>query len=237
MNCDHANELLPWLLNGTLEEGERREVEAHLASCEACRRALDETRFAWRASDAHPPSQVLTALAFGDTMPSSLDPALVESHVEGCPRCAADLELARLSRRLENEDNVAVMAPAARRRGGGAVWRTAAVAATFACLVAAGGWVLSLQQARSLEDRLAAARATAPEASTELSAGCTRLKRRSPPPASKALALPSSKPRSNGWESRSPPRHRPLPRQHSRGSTIPFSSFTRERSSAARTTT
>lgn len=165
MNCDTATELLPWLLNGTLEEGERREVEAHLAGCEACRTALDETRFAWRVSDSHPPASALTALAFGDPMPAGLDQALVGRHVESCPRCAADLELARLSRRLEQEDNVAVMAPAAARRArGGAVWRAGALAASLAGLIAIGGWFMSWQRAETLEGRLAASERTAPAA-------------------------------------------------------------------------
>ena len=34
--------LLPWYLNGTLREDERRQVERHLSSCAACRAELDE---------------------------------------------------------------------------------------------------------------------------------------------------------------------------------------------------
>lgn len=34
--------LLPWYLNGTLREDERRQVEQHLSSCAACRAELDE---------------------------------------------------------------------------------------------------------------------------------------------------------------------------------------------------
>ena len=34
--------LLPWYLNGTLREEERRQVDQHLSSCEACRAELDE---------------------------------------------------------------------------------------------------------------------------------------------------------------------------------------------------
>jgi anti-sigma factor RsiW len=34
--------LLPWYLNGTLREDERRQVDQHLSSCEACRAELDE---------------------------------------------------------------------------------------------------------------------------------------------------------------------------------------------------
>jgi anti-sigma factor RsiW len=34
--------LLPWYLNGTLREEERRQVDQHLSSCESCRAELDE---------------------------------------------------------------------------------------------------------------------------------------------------------------------------------------------------
>jgi len=33
-----ATELIPWYVNGTLESAERAQLEAHLQSCEACRR-------------------------------------------------------------------------------------------------------------------------------------------------------------------------------------------------------
>lgn len=38
----HPSELLPWYVNGTLEEDELREVEEHLRSCVACRREVEE---------------------------------------------------------------------------------------------------------------------------------------------------------------------------------------------------
>ena len=53
MNCDDAIERLPWLLNGTLEEEEGRQVQAHLETCERCRTALAETRDAWRIFAGH----------------------------------------------------------------------------------------------------------------------------------------------------------------------------------------
>jgi anti-sigma factor RsiW len=34
--------LLPWYLNGTLGEDERRQVDQHLSTCAACRAELDE---------------------------------------------------------------------------------------------------------------------------------------------------------------------------------------------------
>lgn len=155
MTCDQAIELLPWLLNGTLEVAERDEVRRHLASCERCRQALTATRETWAAFDQHIPSQDLVALAWGDR-PGGIDPALAEAHLASCPQCAAEIELARMSRRLEEEDNVAVF-PVARPRTAEArparTWRTAvtaAVAASLAAAVTSGVWFYALRPADGL---------------------------------------------------------------------------------------
>lgn len=39
-SAQHPDELLPWLANGTLAGAELQEVEAHVATCERCRREL-----------------------------------------------------------------------------------------------------------------------------------------------------------------------------------------------------
>jgi hypothetical protein len=39
-SSQHPDELLPWLANRTLDGAERLEVEAHVATCERCRREL-----------------------------------------------------------------------------------------------------------------------------------------------------------------------------------------------------
>lgn len=156
MTCDQAIELLPWLLNGTLEAGERDEVRRHLASCERCRQALTETRETWTLFDQHVPSRDLVALAWGER-PAGIDPALAQAHLASCPQCAAELELARMSRRLEEEDNVAVF-PAPRPVR---TWRAAAVAAGLAFVVASSGWFYTARQASDLA-RTAQARPPAP---------------------------------------------------------------------------
>lgn len=66
MTCDKA-QLLPWLLNGSLETAERDEVRGHLATCEACRTALAATREAWEVFDQHIPGADLVSLAWGET--------------------------------------------------------------------------------------------------------------------------------------------------------------------------
>jgi hypothetical protein len=151
MNCDKAIEFLPWLLNGTLEAGERDEVQGHLKSCERCREALAETRAAWSAFAQHIPTRDLAALAWGEA-PTEIESATAEEHLASCPQCAADLELARMSRRLEEEGNVAVFPPARTRRDAGAAprsWRAAAIAACLAAAVSSLGWLYTLQQAGS----------------------------------------------------------------------------------------
>ncbi len=155
MNCDDAIELLPWLLNGTLESAERDEVRGHLASCERCRAALTDTRAAWTTFDQHLASEALVALAYGEP-PAGIDPAVAERHLASCPQCAAELELARMSRRLEEDGDVALfpVASAARplkaaepRKDPAPSWRAAAIAAGLAAVVASTGWLHELRPA------------------------------------------------------------------------------------------
>jgi hypothetical protein len=162
MNCDDAIELLPWLLNGTLETGERDEVRRHLATCERCRMALDETRQAWTAFDQHLPAEALISLAYGEP-PAGVDSAVAANHLASCPQCAAELELARMSRRLEEDDKVAVFpaAPAAPPRqqaavrAGSGAWRVATLAACLAALIGGTAWLYEFQQAGDLAAQLA----------------------------------------------------------------------------------
>lgn len=160
MNCDLAMELLPWLLNGTLEAGERDEVRRHLATCESCRAALNDTREAWTIFARHLPSDALVALAYGEA-PAGVDPDVAERHLASCPECAAELELARTSRRLEEDDRIAVF-PGPRPqtvKGAGVdrTWRAAALAAGLTGIVALGGWFHEFRTADDLADRLARA--------------------------------------------------------------------------------
>jgi hypothetical protein len=157
MTCDHAIERLPWLLNGTLEAAERDEVRHHLETCESCPRALSETREAWSVFAQHLPSQNLVALAWGET-PSEV----VEEHLASCARCAAELELVRMSRRLEEEDNIALF-PAAKPRPAAVPrrWQAAAIAAGLAAVVSAFGWIQADRQADELSTRLARVEAPA----------------------------------------------------------------------------
>lgn len=161
MNHEQVIELLPWLLNGTLGEGESQAVREHLATCESCRQALADTRLALRVFDQHLPAEALVALAWDAELPAGLDAALAESHLRACPQCAADLELARTSRHLEEDGRIAVfpspgMKAAPARTSAGRGWRSAALAAGLAGVVAASGWLNSAGRIQTLEEQLAA---------------------------------------------------------------------------------
>jgi anti-sigma factor RsiW len=182
MNCDQAIELLPWLLNGTLGEDERREVRGHLTTCASCRQALAGTRRAWEIFDQHIPAAALVAYAAGGAAgerTEGVDPALLEEHLAACPECAAELELVRMSRGLAEDDAIAVLTPRTaaparqteRHRETAAPirpvkrWRAAALAAGLAGAVALGGWYQTAEHARALDARLAAAGMPPPVAS------------------------------------------------------------------------
>lgn len=153
MTCDETIVQLPWLLNGTLDPEEREQVQGHLATCPSCREALAETREAWRIFGQHLPAEDLVALAYGET-PTGVDPALAERHLASCPECAAELELARMSRRLEEDDRIATFpalpskAPRAEAAGSYRAWRGAALAASLTGLIAFGGWFQAAQRLR-----------------------------------------------------------------------------------------
>jgi len=159
MDCDHAIELLPWFLNGTLAPEERREVAAHAASCERCAAALAGTRAAWEVFAQHVPAADLVAYAADE--PTAVDGRTVERHLAGCPQCAAELEMARASRALIENEGVAVM-PARGRQGGVRMWRSSALAAGLVGLVAIGGWVNSAQRAHDLVAQQRGGAATVP---------------------------------------------------------------------------
>src|SRR6185436_6539717 len=158
-NCDDVRGLLPWLLNGTLNGDERRQVLQHLSTCETCRQDLADTRLAAEIFDQHPPAEAILALAWDET-PQGIDPALLEEHLAACPRCAAELELARMSRRLEEDERIvpltrrATPAPAPVRSTGWRGWKAAALAAGLAGVVAFAGWFQTAGRMHTLEEQL-----------------------------------------------------------------------------------
>ena len=189
MNCDQAIELLPWLVNGTLDPGERREVMEHLAGCAACRAALADTRTAWELFDWHPTAAALVAYAQAEAAPvaeaggppggsrnagataQGREPHGADGiadHLATCPSCAAEMELLRTSRALTDpaaDKRIAFLPRRREEAAAGRTWRRSALAAGVVGLLACTGWFESVRQERALERRLrqeSAARATAP---------------------------------------------------------------------------
>jgi hypothetical protein len=165
MNCNQAIELLPWLLNGSLREDERREVREHLLTCLSCRDALADTQKAWEIFDQHVPASALVAHAAGER-PEGIDPAVLQAHLEACPECSSELELVRMGRRLTEDESIATFGrqqtPRTSPRTVSSGWRAAALAAGLAGVVALNGWYQSAEKARVLDHRLAEAAAPAP---------------------------------------------------------------------------
>lgn len=183
MDTERARELLPWLLNGSLEEPERGELLTALRTDEQLRRELAETRLAGEVFGQHVAAADLVAHAFGE--PAGLGRERIEAHVALCERCAEELAMARESRELAGEPETGAAAPDAappreerrRRRllpflrpapalaGGGVAtwWQPAALAASVAALVAVGGWIWSWQQAQGrIADLVASTRESLP---------------------------------------------------------------------------
>jgi len=161
MNCDRAEELLPWLLNGSLDAAEAGSVRAHLAGCAACRTAWVDTAWVAELSAIHVPAEDLVDLAAGVAL-TGVDRAAVEAHLAGCAACAAELALLRASWAAHAApEGSAQMRPVARiepARPGHAPalrprpswdWRNLALAATVAGMVLGGFafWQLRLQAA------------------------------------------------------------------------------------------
>jgi len=90
MSCQTTIELLPWLLNGSLEPEEREAVRSHVSGCETCRAELAETAAVWEMFDAHIPAWDLAAYAAGlfSTEWSQED---IHRHLGVCSRCRSEL--------------------------------------------------------------------------------------------------------------------------------------------------
>ncbi len=94
LRCTDIAGLLPFYLNRSLEEDEARKVEAHLATCAACRREERDTRIAWDLHEGHLPVELLLDFAFARPM-SSERQSVVESHLSMCQRCSEEVATVR----------------------------------------------------------------------------------------------------------------------------------------------
>lgn len=159
--AERARELLPWLLNGTLEDGERRDLLAALRRSPELRRELADTHWAGRLFAHHLPTADVVAYALAEV--TATDRALVESHLASCTDCRDELEMVRESLAARGADSpAAVVVPFGRRPapspvvGVSPVWRMAALAAGLIAVLGVGGWLNTWQQAMSRNQDLTA---------------------------------------------------------------------------------
>ncbi len=192
MNCARAEELLPWLLNGSLDAAQAGSVRAHLAGCAACRTAWVDTTWVAELSASHLPAANLVDLATGVVLPGG-DRVAAEAHLATCTACAAELALLRESWTAHgaaldtNEElpesriapgphgNASAQRPRATRD-----WRNLALAASVAGMVlgGVGFWKVKLQATGDRERQAAEverSRQEADEAKGEREAVAVRL--------------------------------------------------------------
>lgn len=96
MTCESWFEQLPWLLNGSADPETTQAFRQHVANCRDCQSALQETRFAWRVFQAHPPPEIILALALGNSLDDDVR-AWVDEHLATCLPCRDELARARSS--------------------------------------------------------------------------------------------------------------------------------------------
>lgn len=166
--------LLPWLVNGTLDPKERREVQEHLAYCAACHGVLAEIRGAFALYGTHLPATVLVqhaeapdARLYGvGGLP--VESRLVDLHLDHCDACRDELELTRQSFRslraktaADDGETLATVTPFARPGIDDGVgehtakeayisprWLPMALAASLLlAVISAGGWGFTVQKA------------------------------------------------------------------------------------------
>ncbi len=166
MDCRQTRDLLPWLLNETLDTPEQRQAAAHLESCDACRTELEETRIALAVAAQHLPIEALIAHAAGRD--PGIDPELFQTHLTSCDDCAGELELLIESRESleddaledetsENEAPEGRVLPWPRPATPSAPswWRGLTAAAAVVALIAGVAAMRGFRQASRLEERLA----------------------------------------------------------------------------------
>src|SRR6266849_5720856 len=99
MNCEYIADLLPQLLNGTLEAKEQEQILAHLRECTTCQEELGEARALRAFFQQHVPTRVLIAHAYRQPL-TPLEQNLVERHLETCVSCAQELALVQESQQV-----------------------------------------------------------------------------------------------------------------------------------------
>ena len=169
---DRTRELLPWLVNESLEDDERREVEAHLASCADCRAELAATRQTFDVFAVHLPPAALTSYVAEPQAASweveglPLQRSLVEEHLASCPSCRSEVELLRgglaaIADGTEAEREPGSVLPFAQRPTPAPsrrlpAWLPVALAASLVfAVVSGGGWYVAHQRLDAREQTVA----------------------------------------------------------------------------------
>jgi len=185
MTHDDVIERLPWLVNGTLADGERREVEEHLAACPDCRAELSLTRETFELFSVHLPPRLLVAYAetpAGDRLTidgETVDRRSVDAHLAHCDDCREELEMAREAHAALVGAPAGDVRPFVRPRSAAhpspprGAWLPVALAASLLlAVVSTGGWFVASREdggeaqrahIEALERELETARTAAPE--------------------------------------------------------------------------
>jgi anti-sigma factor RsiW len=118
--------LLPWYVNGSIGEPERRRVEAHVAECPRCREDLAEERRIHQAMTAAPAVEYMPAASLKrlqERLDAAAPRAADRRHAAGKPKAAAAGNAGRS------------------RRWQGTMAASIAVMTAIVCLLAADRWV------------------------------------------------------------------------------------------------
>jgi len=184
MNCEQATELLPWLLNGAMDEVEQRPVKEHIATCLRCRQELAGIRSGWIVYQSHVPADALVDYAFRRPV-ANPQPEEIERHLAMCDECAEQLEMARESYNWASSEEpepapkrkirwwevwrwrdaalAASGATVSETRRSAIRWQYATLATSLVALIAIGGWLWSSRgwqtsstaRQRAAEERMA----------------------------------------------------------------------------------
>ena len=109
--CHDVHDLLPWLLNGSLNTEERDWCTQHLASCEACRVEFEAMAKVWDLVTIHVSSGDLAAYSLG-LGTTEWGRGQIESHLAACSACSSEvagiqtLEESRISRQIEEIEDL-----------------------------------------------------------------------------------------------------------------------------------
>jgi anti-sigma factor RsiW len=103
MECQHFAEIMPWLLNGSLEVSEQSQAQSHLAQCPTCQQQWRETLSAATVYQQHLAPESLVDYAWDRPLLAG-QRELIEQHLAFCRECAEEMEMTRASRSLLAEE-------------------------------------------------------------------------------------------------------------------------------------